>query len=74
MTQYEVFQYTGKQLDIEWDGRLCIHMGECGCAEGELFSHQFSPYIFLPVALHWVEPLRAQQGLPPVSCSAYLQE
>ena len=44
MTQYEVFHYTGKQLDIEWDGRLCIHMGECGCVKGELFVAGRKPW------------------------------
>jgi uncharacterized Fe-S cluster protein YjdI/CDGSH-type Zn-finger protein len=44
MTQYEVFRYTGKKLDIEWEGRLCIHMGECGCAKGKLFVAGRKPW------------------------------
>lgn len=34
MTQYEVFRYAGKKLDIEWEGRLCIHMGELRSKRG----------------------------------------
>ena len=22
-------RYAGKQADVTWDGRLCIHVGEC---------------------------------------------
>ena len=29
--------YPGEQVDVTWDGRLCIHVGECGRAAGELF-------------------------------------
>lgn len=29
--------YPGNDVDVEWDGRLCIHIGECGRSEGELF-------------------------------------
>lgn len=36
--------FEGKDLDINWDGRLCIHIGECGRAEGELFVGGRDPW------------------------------
>ena len=36
--------YTGKNIDVTWDGRLCIHIGECGCAEGDLFVGGRDPW------------------------------
>lgn len=29
MGKKHVFLYPGKQIDVEWDERLCIHIGEC---------------------------------------------
>jgi uncharacterized Fe-S cluster protein YjdI len=37
MTEKKVFIYDGAQADVHWDGRLCIHIGECGRARNELF-------------------------------------
>ena len=27
----------GSQVNVMWDGRLCIHLAECGRARGDLF-------------------------------------
>jgi CDGSH-type Zn-finger protein/uncharacterized Fe-S cluster protein YjdI len=40
----KVFRYAGGKLDVQWDGRLCIHVGECGRAEGELFVDGRKPW------------------------------
>ena len=37
MSEKKVFIYDGAQADVHWDGRLCIHIGECGRARNELF-------------------------------------
>ncbi|MFT4625682.1 MAG: CDGSH-type Zn-finger protein/uncharacterized Fe-S cluster protein YjdI [Myxococcota bacterium] len=36
--------YPGEQVDVTWDGRLCIHVGECGRADGELFQGGRKPW------------------------------
>ena len=36
--------YTGKEVDVEWDGKLCIHIGECGQSEGDLFVGGRNPW------------------------------
>jgi len=38
------FRYSGKQIDVVWDERLCIHIAECGKAEGELFVGGRQPW------------------------------
>lgn len=40
----QVFKYPGKEVDVHWDGRLCIHVGECGRAAGELFVGGRKPW------------------------------
>lgn len=37
-------QFSGKTIDVSWDGRLCIHIAECGKAEGELFVGGREPW------------------------------
>lgn len=39
-----VFKYPGQSVDVFWDGRLCIHIGECGRAEGDLFVGGRKPW------------------------------
>ena len=39
-----VFRYPGASVDVYWDRRLCIHIAECGRAEGELFSGGRKPW------------------------------
>jgi len=46
-TQYT---YPGSALDVVWDARLCIHVGECTRARGALFQSGRDP---------WGEPDRA---------------
>lgn len=44
MGKKQVFLYPGAQIDVEWDQRLCIHIGECGNSEGELFVAGRDPW------------------------------
>jgi CDGSH-type Zn-finger protein/uncharacterized Fe-S cluster protein YjdI len=37
-------RFPGQQVDVDWDGRLCIHVGECGRAQGELFVGGRKPW------------------------------
>ncbi len=37
-------QYPGKDVDVQWDGRLCIHIGECGRSKGDLFVGGRDPW------------------------------
>ncbi len=48
--QQSVFTFPGRQMDVTWDRRLCIHAGECTRAAGELFVSGRNP---------WGEPDRA---------------
>lgn len=38
----KVFQ--GDEVDVSWDGRLCIHVGECGRSSGDLFVGGRDPW------------------------------
>ena len=44
MSEKKVFDYPGAEIDVQWDGRLCIHVGECGGAKGELFVAGRDPW------------------------------
>lgn len=37
-------KYDGEKINVEWDGRLCIHIGECGSSEGDLFVGGRNPW------------------------------
>ncbi len=39
-----IYEYAGKDAQVFWDGRLCIHVGECGRAEGDLFVGGRQPW------------------------------
>jgi CDGSH-type Zn-finger protein/uncharacterized Fe-S cluster protein YjdI len=39
-----IHQYPGNAVEVSWDKRLCIHVGECGRAEGELFVGGRNPW------------------------------
>ncbi|MCB9789096.1 MAG: CDGSH iron-sulfur domain-containing protein [Deltaproteobacteria bacterium] len=39
-----IHTYPGQSTDVHWDGRLCIHVGECGRARGELFVTGRDPW------------------------------
>lgn len=40
----KVFEYPGKSATVSWDSRLCIHIGECGRAKGDLFVGGRDPW------------------------------
>jgi CDGSH-type Zn-finger protein/uncharacterized Fe-S cluster protein YjdI len=40
----KITKYPGKNIDVQWDGRLCIHIGECGYSQGELFVGGRDPW------------------------------
>ena len=44
MSEKKVFTYDGADADVHWDGRLCIHIGECGRANNELFVGGRQPW------------------------------
>ena len=37
-------KYAGKEAQVHWDSRLCIHLGECGRANNELFIGGRDPW------------------------------
>ncbi len=44
MSDKKTTTYQGKNIDVQWDSRLCIHIGECGYSEGELFVAGRDPW------------------------------
>ena len=44
MAKGKPFTYPGKKANVSWHGRLCIHIGECGRAKGELFVGGRKPW------------------------------
>jgi CDGSH-type Zn-finger protein/uncharacterized Fe-S cluster protein YjdI len=40
----KVFQWQGENAEVTWDGRLCIHIGECTRAKGDLFESGRDPW------------------------------
>ena len=44
MSEKKVFEYPGEKVDVAWHGALCIHIGECGRAKGELFVGGRTPW------------------------------
>ncbi len=44
MSEQNKYTYPGKETDVHWDGRLCIHYGDCGRASGELFIGGRQPW------------------------------
>ena len=44
MSDKKVFEYPGENAQVYWDGRLCIHVGECGRANNELFVGGRKPW------------------------------
>ena len=37
MSDDKITKYPGDSAEVSWHGGLCIHIGECGRAKGELF-------------------------------------
>ena len=44
MSKGKVFKYDGSRATVSWHGRLCIHIGECGRAKGDLFVTGRKPW------------------------------
>ena len=44
MSESKIHTYPGRALDVTWNGDLCIHVGECGRAEGDLFEGGRKPW------------------------------
>ncbi len=44
MSDKQVTEFPGAEIDVQWDGRLCIHVGECGNAKGDLFVGGREPW------------------------------
>lgn len=44
MSQSVVKHYEGEQLDVTWDSRLCIHVGNCVKAKGDVFKNGRHPW------------------------------
>ncbi|MEM7327309.1 MAG: CDGSH iron-sulfur domain-containing protein [Pseudomonadota bacterium] len=52
MSKTTIFEYKGSAQSVTWDRRLCIHVGECGRAKGDLFVGGRDP---------WCDPNLAEQ-------------
>ncbi len=44
MPKTTIFEYKGTSETVSWDRRLCIHVGECGRAKGDLFENGRDPW------------------------------
>lgn len=44
MAKRKVFEYPGERATVVWHGGLCIHIGECGRAKGDLFVGGRQPW------------------------------
>ena len=44
MGESKVFEYEGEKANVVWDGRLCIHVGECGRSDDELCAGGRRPW------------------------------
>ena len=44
MAKAKVVEYAGKEVTVSWRSDLCIHVGECGRAKGELFITGRKPW------------------------------
>lgn len=44
MSDQKTVHYKGEHATVTWDGGLCIHIGECGRAKGELFVGGRQPW------------------------------
>lgn len=53
MSKTTIFEYKGDTQTVTWDRRLCIHVGECGRAKGDLFVGGRDP---------WCDPNVSDQG------------
>ena len=44
MAKEKAFEFPGDRATVTWHGRLCIHIGECGRAKGDLFVTGRKPW------------------------------
>jgi len=44
MSNRKCIKYAGEEADVTWHGDLCIHIGECGRAKGDLFVGGRKPW------------------------------
>ena len=44
MKKEKAINYPGARADVTWHGRICIHIGECGRAKGDLFVGGRKPW------------------------------
>lgn len=44
MGEQKIYRYPGKEAEVSWDERLCIHVAECGKARGKLFVGGRDPW------------------------------
>lgn len=44
MAEGKAIKYAGERATVSWNGRLCIHIGECGHAKGDLFVGGRKPW------------------------------
>lgn len=44
MSDDNIFIFPGERADVTWDRRLCIHVGECGRADNDLFHGGRKPW------------------------------
>lgn len=44
MSKKDTFEYGGERATVSWNGKLCIHVGECGRAKGDLFVGGRKPW------------------------------
>ncbi|WP_295399851.1 (4Fe-4S)-binding protein, partial [uncultured Thiocystis sp.] len=44
MSDKQAIDYPGGEIDVRWDARLCLHIGECGLAKGDLFVGGREPW------------------------------
>ena len=51
MSKNRAIKYPGEDTQVSWQGNLCIHIGECGRAKGDLFVGGRKP---------WCEPDTAE--------------
>ncbi|NEX16306.1 MAG: hypothetical protein C1943_06670 [Halochromatium sp.] len=44
MSDTKIQTFQGQDIDVHWDQRLCIHIGECGQADNSLFEAGREPW------------------------------
>ncbi len=44
MNKQNIYNFSGNEIEVTWDSRLCIHIAECSQAKGELFLTGRQPW------------------------------